>query len=385
MAEHHAVVGDGVRIVMRTPHQRRRLHAVREARPVDHLGHLHEAAIETADCIGNRTFELDLARRHRAGAEFVLETDDAVMVRRSVIEPPRHQKQTNALRAVDRAFRPRQQHHDFRIGIGAEPFLAVQPPVIAFLHGRRGQLADVGAALLLRHELPTLRELRHVGLREAVEILCLQRVVAEARQQPRRAVGDVDRTAEAKLGLIEEKREGMLGHGRIGIGPAENTLAMRHRMDAEFAVSGAFEFAIGRMIFDPLPVVPEAVTLMQHRSVLVREARAFVEMTAGERTEAIEMRLDMLKQRCGKMHAQQVGEDRIGAIEIHARRVGRDQAELGCRRGSRRDSEASLRRSWRSSRTVLVFRNDPAFGAERQADLRARAATDMGELCRVKA
>jgi hypothetical protein len=45
-------------------------------------------------------------------------------------------KQADAAGAAFRALRPRQQHHDFRVGIGAEPFLARQPPVIAFLNRR---------------------------------------------------------------------------------------------------------------------------------------------------------------------------------------------------------------------------------------------------------
>ena len=35
--------------------------------------------------------------------------------------------------------------------------------------------------------------------------------------------------------------------------------------------------------------------------------------------EPIEMRLDMAEQRVGQMHAQQIGQRRIGAVEIHAR------------------------------------------------------------------
>ncbi len=41
----------------------------------------------------------------------------------------------------------------------------------------------------------------------------LSALSAEARQQHRAAVGDIDRTAEPELGLIEQKREGVLGDG----------------------------------------------------------------------------------------------------------------------------------------------------------------------------
>ncbi len=108
--------------------------------------------------------------------------------------------------------------------------------------------------------------------------------------------------------------------------PAQDALAQRHGVNAEFAERGALEFAIGRMIFDPLRVAAEAVALMQHRHVTVGEPGAFVEMAAGERAEPIEMRLDMAKQRVGQMDAQQVGQRRIGAVEVHAGRIRRKQS-----------------------------------------------------------
>ena len=82
------------------------------------------------------------------------------------------------------------------------------------------------------------------------------------------------------------------------------------------------------MIFDPLRVAAETVALMQHRRVAVGEPRAFVEMAAGERAEPVEMRLDMAKQRIGQMQPQQIGQRRIGAVEIHARGIRREQSRL---------------------------------------------------------
>ena len=198
--------------------------------------------------------------------------------------------------------------------------------MVAFLHRRRGQRADVGAAFLLGHELAALRQLVHVGLGQAVEIFCLQRLAAEIRQQLGAAVGDVDRAAEAEFGLVEQERKGVLGHDGIFVRPAHDALADRHRVNAELAERGALQFAIGRMIFDPLHVAAEPVALMQHRRVAVGEPRAFVEMAAGKRAEPVEMRLDMAKQRVGQMDAQQIGQRRIGAVEIHARGIGREQA-----------------------------------------------------------
>ena len=97
-------------------------------------------------------------------------------------------------------------------------------------------------------------------------------------------------------------------------------------MNAEFAERGALEFAIGRMILDPLRIAPEAVALVQHRHVAVGEPRAFVEMAAGERAEPIEMRLDMAEQRVRQMNPQKIRQRRIGAVEIHPRSIRREQS-----------------------------------------------------------
>jgi hypothetical protein len=89
-----------------------------------------------------------------------------------------------------------------------------------------------------------------------------------------------------------------------------------------------FQFTIGRMIFDCLGVAAKTVALMQHRSVAIGEPRAFVEMTAGEGAQPIEMRFDMAKHRIRQMQPQQIRQRRVGPIEIHAGGVGRQQSGL---------------------------------------------------------
>ena len=68
--------------------------------------------------------------------------------------------------------------------------------------------------------------------------------------------------------------------------------------------------------------------LVQHRHVAVGKPRAFVEMAAGERAQQVEMRLDMAEQRIGQMDAEQVRQRWIGAVEIHPRRIRREQSRL---------------------------------------------------------
>jgi hypothetical protein len=121
--------------------------------------------------------------------------------------------------------------------------------------------------------------------------------------------------------LVEQKGEGVLGHDGIFVRPAQNTLADRHGVNAEFAEGGALQLAIGRMILDPLDVAPKTVALVQHRHMPVGKPRAFVETATGERAQPVKMGLDMAKQRLRQMDAQQIGQRRIGPVEIHAGRI----------------------------------------------------------------
>ena len=100
-------------------------------------------------------------------------------------------------------------------------------------------------------------------------------------------------------------------------------------MNAELTECDFLQFAIGRVIFDPLYIAAKTVALVQDRRVAIGEARAFIEMTTGERTQPVKMRLDMVEDRLGQMNPQQVGQCRIGAVEIHPRRIRRQQSGLG--------------------------------------------------------
>jgi hypothetical protein len=64
---------------------------------------------------------------------------------------------------------------------------------------------------------------------------------------------------------------------------------------------------------------------MQHRTVLVGHPRRVIEGATDETAKPIEMRLDMLEQIFGQMDAQEIGQRRVGTVEIHAGRIGRDQ------------------------------------------------------------
>jgi hypothetical protein len=51
-------------------------------------------------------------------------------------------------------------------------------------------------------------------------------------------------------------------------------------------------------------------------------------MAACQLAEAVEMRLDMAEQGVRQMDAQQIGQRRVGAVEIHAGGIRREQSGL---------------------------------------------------------
>jgi hypothetical protein len=51
-------------------------------------------------------------------------------------------------------------------------------------------------------------------------------------------------------------------------------------------------------------------------------------MAAGQAAEPVEMRLDMAEQSIRQMNAQDIGQRRIGAVEIHPGGIRREQSGL---------------------------------------------------------
>src|SRR5882762_2117778 len=92
---------------------------------LDLLHHLLEALVSFPDQIGDRALQPNLAACHRTGAQFVLETNDAIGIAAAVLQPAGQGKQRKPLGARGRAFRPRQQQCHVRVGMRAKPFVAV--------------------------------------------------------------------------------------------------------------------------------------------------------------------------------------------------------------------------------------------------------------------
>ena len=172
------------------------------------------------------------------------------MVVRAVRQVARQQEQRHALQA-GLAFAARQHHGEAGVGVGAEPFVAVDAPAVVILaRGRDLGGTDVRAGALFGHE--------HGALAQGIEILAGdlrqhpfdQRRVAELAQRARQRVGHADRAAQAEFSLYEQVAERVLGGGGHRLGPAQHAAAMRQRRQAEFAVGQAFQLDIGGMLVD---------------------------------------------------------------------------------------------------------------------------------------
>ena len=122
---------------------------MREPRQVDLLHHLLEAALDFTHQVGNGALENNLAARHRTRAQFVLEANDAVGVAAAVLQPAGKCEQREPLGAIGRALRARQQQRNVGIGMRAEPFVAIKPP-LAVLASRDGfsQLSTFTAPMM---------------------------------------------------------------------------------------------------------------------------------------------------------------------------------------------------------------------------------------------
>src|SRR6266700_552592 len=109
-------------------HGGKRAYCCPDARAVDHLCHLDEAALKAADLVGKRSMERYLTCCKRAGTKFVLQPVDGVGIARAIIQYFGDEKQAEAARASGSAFRPGQREYQAGGDIGAEPLISPQRP-----------------------------------------------------------------------------------------------------------------------------------------------------------------------------------------------------------------------------------------------------------------
>ena len=177
---------------------------------------------------------------------------------------------------------------------------------------------DMGAADLFGHELGAAMQLGKILAPHQVEIAPAQPLVAEATHQLRRAVGEVDRTEQAELGLGEEVVEDVLGDGRHRLGPAQHAAAMAHGVDAESPEGDLLHRAIGRMMLDPLLVAAIAVARMQDGGMTLGHLGEIVQLRARQRAQLGEMRREVVDQRRGHVEWQQFAQAPVDVVVVQA-------------------------------------------------------------------
>ena len=99
---------------------------------------------------------------------------------------------------------------------------------------------------------------------------------------------------------------------------------MAHGVELEISECDALHLAVGGMVVDPVLVAAEAVARMQHRRMLVGDPREFVQPSAGERAEPVEMRLRDARNRRAQIERQQRAQAAVDGIKILSRAVRRD-------------------------------------------------------------
>ncbi|MCY1526232.1 hypothetical protein D9M68_612400 [compost metagenome] len=116
---------------------------MRQTRQIDLFHHVLQALVDVSDQIRQRPLQPDFPTGHRAGAQLVFETHDAIGIAAAVVQAAWHREQRQSARTLRRAFRTGQQQGDVRIRVGAEPLLSMQPPLPVGLARDGFQGADI--------------------------------------------------------------------------------------------------------------------------------------------------------------------------------------------------------------------------------------------------
>ena len=321
LAESAAMIGDIQRFGQRAAHHACGAHAVREPGHVDHVRHLHETPLRVAHHVGGGALQRDFAAGHRAGAEFFLEADDGVVVGRAVGQQPRQEEQRQALGAGRRAIGARKNEGHARIGIRAEPLVAVEQPVLSRGHRARQRGAHIRARALFGHEHRALRQYIHVLRGEARQVARGERRVCELGDRARGGVGHRQRAAHPEFGLHVDVGQRIFDRGRHLVGPAQHAAAMRHRRQTVLAERNLLEAAVARVLLDPLRHLAVAPAVVQDRRVLVGGEREIVERSARQCAQSFEVRQQVGEQLRLEVEREQAAIRRVGREEVGAVRV----------------------------------------------------------------
>ncbi|MNX78951.1 hypothetical protein D3C86_1105640 [compost metagenome] len=268
VAEGRALAREAETLVEGAPREGERGHRVVDPAQVEHLGHVGEAAAHLADRERAGPIERDLAARHGARAQLVLEAVDPEAIGRAVHPGLGHQEEPKAPGAGRRPLGPRQHHHDACFArVAAEPLVAVELPVVPHLP-RGGEVRPhVRAALLLGEEHGPLQEGLGVARGQPRQVARLERGVPEGRDQPCGPLGHADGAVEALLGLREDVAEAegqrmrelaRIAHRRVVVHAAEPR-----------PVRQARHLLVARVALDLVDALSPGIVGLEGRRVLV--------------------------------------------------------------------------------------------------------------------
>jgi len=227
------------------------------ARDEHRRDHVLEAAVERAERPADALIELDLGGRQRAGAELVLEPQDAVAVGLPLPDA-RHAEQPDAA-VARRAARHAARHEPVVCGaVGAEPLLAAQRPEAVAARRRAHRVGGrIAAALDLGDELCAVYPPFGVGLLELPEHLAAARIVAVEAQRADQTVRAGDAPGDAGLAVLVEQVHGRVTRAlvearlpeprAVDLGEALARLGGQHHL-GDVAVVGAARRDVGQVL-----------------------------------------------------------------------------------------------------------------------------------------
>ena len=329
LAERLPMPRDVKRFGQGAAHQAGGAHAIGQAGVVDHVRHLRKAAAELAHQPGLGAFQTDFAAGHRSRAHLVLEADDAVAVGAAVGQGAWQQEKRNAFHAGRSAFGAGQHHGQCSIGVGAEPFVAVQPPrllggarlaVVRAGQGDRGR--DVRACALLGHEHGALRQRVQVLGGQVGQVALHQFRPTVLAQGAGERIGHRQRAAQSELGLHKQVGQRVFDGGRHGLVPAQHTGAVRHGRQAELAECQPLHFHIVRVFEDALGIDAGARAVLQRGRVQVCAVRQPVQFTASQLAQPVQVGLQMGHQFGRQVQRQQAREFGVVGVGVGAGAVG---------------------------------------------------------------
>src|SRR5579872_5757858 len=95
---------------------------------VNHLSHLHEAALKPPHLVSQSPMQRHLARRQRTRPQLVFQALNAIGITRAIVKRSGYEEKTQSSRSSRRTLWPCQRQNQVGGNVGTEPFLTPQCP-----------------------------------------------------------------------------------------------------------------------------------------------------------------------------------------------------------------------------------------------------------------